>query len=30
MFGFERVVKGTAFTSKSIQDVSILEDNLFC
>ncbi|MEG2708275.1 MAG: guanine deaminase, partial [Vagococcus sp.] len=30
MFGFYKVVKGTAFTSQSITEVAILEDYLFC
>lgn len=30
MFGFKRVVKGTAFTSQSINEIDILENYLFC
>lgn len=30
MFGFKRVVKGTAFTSQSINEIKILENHLFC
>lgn len=30
MFGFKSVVKGTAFTSQSINEIDILENYLFC